>query len=890
MKTFRFWILALLCAVAQGAWAQTTVSTDQELRAAIQNNGANITVTADIDLSNSTLSIPSGTTVTIDLGGHTLDRKLTKRGEGGGQVITVRSGATLNLSNGTLKGGWGGAGGALSNEGGTVTLTDVIITNNVADDRGGGICNREGGTLTMTGGVITDNSSNDHSGAKGGGGLFNEENATATLLGVTITGNTAELWGGGGICNYGTLKLDSCIITGNEAKLWEGGGICNYGTLTMTGDSITGNTCAYSGGGIYTAASATLTLDGCTITGNTCGKNGGGIWTAASATLNMKGKMTVADNTTVDGATNNLFLKTDAVITVTGNLFGSSIGISMEAPGVFTSGYVAKNYSIDPTTIFFSDLPMIMDISSTKTEAKLAYKGSFSFIECSWDDVNKEVVYTTKTLNYYLDDINIAPYTDTDYKVVTSGPGVYSLGGRSTRHPDYPEYFIARGNIDRASIRVDGPKVHLILCDGATLNVNNLMVNPGYKLYIHSQSYGASMGKLIADNNGYNEYVAGIGSGNGGTHESYKEGPELIEIHGGNIYAKGGDNAAGIGGGEWCKGGTIVIYGGNIKAYGGDGGGTDGSAGAGIGGGNLNSGGNVTVYGGSVYAKGGPDAAGIGSGNCGYLAEHYPGHGGWFTMYGGYVEAHGADNGAGIGAGEYSAGPKAVNLYGGTVKAYGGDDAAGIGGGYFTTGNFDSGAVNIYGGEVYAYGKGEGAGIGGGENGKGAKVTITGGIVVAHAGENETGYKAIGPGRDNDDYGSLTIGDSMMVSSERIFTAAERVPGCWYRTKARIEPCDHQDHTYKVDGTTADDTHTEQCKYCTTPFEPEQHTFVDKICTVCGVHQTFGGGTGIVPIDNGQLIIDNEAGGVYDLSGRKINSQFKKKGIYIVNGKKVVIK
>ena len=96
-------------------WAQVEiVDTDAKLRAAIANNGANITVTADIDLSNSTLSIAAGTTVTIDLGGHALDRKLKWRGDGGGQVITVRSGATLNISNGTLKGGWGGNAGGLS--------------------------------------------------------------------------------------------------------------------------------------------------------------------------------------------------------------------------------------------------------------------------------------------------------------------------------------------------------------------------------------------------------------------------------------------------------------------------------------------------------------------------------------------------------------------------------------------------------------------------------------------------------------------------------------------------------------------------------------------------------------------------------------------------------
>lgn len=106
MKTKLFTILvALTCTTT--IWAQTNVSTDAELRNAI-TNGANIVLAQDIDLSNSTLEIVGGTTVTINLNGHKLDRKLTQRGEYGGQVITVRKDATLNLSNGTLKGVWGG--------------------------------------------------------------------------------------------------------------------------------------------------------------------------------------------------------------------------------------------------------------------------------------------------------------------------------------------------------------------------------------------------------------------------------------------------------------------------------------------------------------------------------------------------------------------------------------------------------------------------------------------------------------------------------------------------------------------------------------------------------------------------------------------------------------
>ena len=64
MKRFKLFTSLLLCATTTWA-ADYNVGTDSELRAAIQNDGANITVTANITLSNSTLSIAEGTTVTI---------------------------------------------------------------------------------------------------------------------------------------------------------------------------------------------------------------------------------------------------------------------------------------------------------------------------------------------------------------------------------------------------------------------------------------------------------------------------------------------------------------------------------------------------------------------------------------------------------------------------------------------------------------------------------------------------------------------------------------------------------------------------------------------------------------------------------------------------------
>ena len=57
MRKILFIATILLCAVTQ-TWA-TDVNDEQSLRNAVQN-GANITVTSNIYLSNSTLSIPTG--------------------------------------------------------------------------------------------------------------------------------------------------------------------------------------------------------------------------------------------------------------------------------------------------------------------------------------------------------------------------------------------------------------------------------------------------------------------------------------------------------------------------------------------------------------------------------------------------------------------------------------------------------------------------------------------------------------------------------------------------------------------------------------------------------------------------------------------------------------
>ena len=232
--------------------------------------------------------------------------------------------------------------------------------------------------------------------------------------------------------------------------------------------------------------------------------------------------------------------------------------------------------------------------------------------------------------------------------------------------------------------------------------------------------------------------------------------------------------------------GTVIAQGGKVAA--------------GMGGGDFAGGGDVIVYGGSLTAIGGEEGAGIGSG----------------SQYRNVGSAHGkikikrrtptedsAD--AGIGGSNYSDSTNNTNKH--RIKNV----------------NIPySGTYTIFGGTVTATGGEKAAGIGGGREGYGGDLTITGGTVIAKAGkQGSKGNRAIGPGLDSNTYGTLTIGDAMMVgagnngSVESIYDADERVNACWFRTYAEVSPCTHPSgFTYTIEGTDANGTHTSHCKHC----------------------------------------------------------------------------
>ena len=218
--------------------------------------------------------------------------------------------------------------------------------------------------------------------------------------------------------------------------------------------------------------------------------------------------------------------------------------------------------------------------------------------------------------------------------------------------------------------------------------------------------------------------AAGIGGGLNGTASN-------ITISGGTVNATGGSSGAGIGGGYTGDASNITISGGTVIANGGD------YYGAGIGGGVYGSASNITIRGGIVNATGGLfGGAGIGGGS--------DGNGSNITIFGGTVTATG-NGGAGIGGGDNGSGSN-ITIFGGIVTAIG--DGAGIGGGYYygTENNYGSN-ITISGGTVTATGGPNSAGIGGGPNGSADSITISGGTVTAKGGSKAAG---IGSGYGDD--------------------------------------------------------------------------------------------------------------------------------------------
>ncbi len=153
-------------------------------------------------------------------------------GNDASRIFLVAAGATLNLNNLTLTGGFqGGDGGAIFSQG-TLNLTNSTISANRSTERGGGIFNFAG-TVNLVNSTISGNFLNAVS---QGGGIYNLS-GTVNSTNSTITNNSAG--DGGGIYNdSGTVNAGNTIIAGNNSATSPD----FFGTLDSRGYNLIGST------------------------------------------------------------------------------------------------------------------------------------------------------------------------------------------------------------------------------------------------------------------------------------------------------------------------------------------------------------------------------------------------------------------------------------------------------------------------------------------------------------------------------------------------------------------------------------------------------------------------------------------------------------------------
>jgi hypothetical protein len=139
--------------------------------------------------------------------------------------------------------------------------------------------------LTITGGSVV--------GSEDGGGIRSAGNLS--LIDVVITGNSAED-SGGGINVNGELMLDRVTVSSNTAG-GDGGGIRNVGGLTIISSTISSNTSALDGGGLVNISLGSALIINTTFSGNSATRDGGAIHNEATLSLINS---TVTANTVVN--------------------------------------------------------------------------------------------------------------------------------------------------------------------------------------------------------------------------------------------------------------------------------------------------------------------------------------------------------------------------------------------------------------------------------------------------------------------------------------------------------------------------------------------------------------------------------------------------------------
>jgi hypothetical protein len=210
------------------------------------------------------------------------------------QGFTIQNGFATDTAN---PDGPNASGGGIRDTGNaSLTLTNVVVTNNTATADGGGVVMENVVSVPWT--LTTNNTviSNNHAGDAGGG--IDEDGSGKTFInaGTVITGNTcvnqgAGIWldavQAGAVFQTANLTITGAVISDNTAQMGLGGGIGNAGNgvVTITGSTIAHNFSGVTGGGFGDEnAQGVLVVQNSLFLDNSAVGDGGGIQTGGPTT------------------------------------------------------------------------------------------------------------------------------------------------------------------------------------------------------------------------------------------------------------------------------------------------------------------------------------------------------------------------------------------------------------------------------------------------------------------------------------------------------------------------------------------------------------------------------------------------------------------------------
>ena len=243
-----------------------------------------------IDLVDGILTLDSDIAMTDDeaagfVGGVAINKDIVIDGKGHtisaedlGRIFSIGEGFTVTLTNATLINGKADKGGAIYNDG-SLTLSDVKLSDNAADSYGGAVFNN--GELVVSDSVFDSNDIVNRGSASvdyGGAAIYNWYDGVLTVSGSNFTNNIKNYKNGdrlvGAVATIGDATIsDSCFV--NNAGRW-GGAISASGyliagddvnTLTVSGSTFKENGGLY-GAGIFVAGSD-FTVSDCVFDKNT---------------------------------------------------------------------------------------------------------------------------------------------------------------------------------------------------------------------------------------------------------------------------------------------------------------------------------------------------------------------------------------------------------------------------------------------------------------------------------------------------------------------------------------------------------------------------------------------------------------------------------------------